>query len=94
VSTHVSVSLKLEVYLAINQHGEFVNARTTTLRWRHLLLLAKSYEFETRKLRLAEHEGAVLHEDFKFYFLPNKFVSAPVIWSVGLWVFNDALLVV
>jgi len=89
VSAHVSVSRKLEVYFAINQHGEFVNARTTTLRWRHFLLLAKPYEFETRKLRLAEH--CVTGRFSGFIFLPNKFVSAPLIWSVGLWVFNDAL---
>jgi hypothetical protein len=90
VSAHVSVSLKLEVCFAINQHGEFVNARTTTLRWRQFLLVAKPYEFGTRKLRLAEQEGAVLQEDFRFHFLPNRFVSAPLIWSASLWIFNDA----
>ena len=77
MSTRVSVGLKLEVYFVINQHGEFVNARKTTLRWRHFLLLAKPFEFETRKLRLAGHEGAGLQEDFRFHFLPNKFLSAP-----------------
>jgi len=91
VSTHVSVGLKLEVYFVINQHGEFVNAKTTTLKWRHFLMLAKPYEFETRKLRLAEHKGAVLQEDFGFRSLPNNFMPDPLIWSVSLWIFNDAL---
>jgi hypothetical protein len=91
VSTHVSVGLKLEVYFVINQHVEFVNAKTTTLKWRHFVVLAKPYEFETRKLRLAEPEGAVLQEHFGFHFLPNRSVSDPLIWSVSLWLFNDAL---
>ena len=91
VSTHVSVGLKLEVYFVINQHGEFVNAGTTTLRWRHFLMLAKPHEFETRKLRLAEHKDAALQEDFRFHFLPNKFASDPLVWPVSLWIFNDAL---
>lgn len=91
VSTHVSVSLKLEVYFVINQHGEFVNARTTTFRWRHNLLLAKPHKFETRKLRLTEQNGAVLQECLGFHFLCNKFVSAPVTWSVSLWTFNYTL---
>jgi len=93
VSTRVSVSLKLEVYFVINQHGEFVNAETTTLRWRHFMLLAKPYELETRNLCLAEHDGAVLQGEFRCHFLPNQFVSAPLNWSVSLWIFNDALAV-
>jgi hypothetical protein len=91
MSTHVSVSLKLEVYFFINQHGEFVNAKATTLNWRHFLMLAKRYELETGKLRLAEHKGAMLQEGFRFHLLPNKSVSDPLIWSVSLWIFNDAL---